>query len=338
MAEEKHYTGPEKAAIFLMSLGEEGAAKIMAEMEEREIQSIGNYMSTIGEVELYTVDEVTREFYGNMRGGGGGGLGISGLDFLRTTLMRALDPAKATEILNNITTPGEDLGGGLDTVRMLEPKVIAIFLANEHPQTAAIVLAHLETAVAGATLRELPEDSRMEIIYRLATLERVSPQVLRELDQALQSEFRSSGAVSGSKMGGVETASQIMGTIGRATESSILTAMDEVDPDLANEIRNLRFTYEDILKIDDHGVQLMLKEISQEDLLVSLKTASDELKEKIFSNMSERASTMLMEDLEALGLTKISDVERAQQKLVAAVKRLEDDGRVVVGGGGEELV
>ena len=337
MADEKKYTGPEKTAIFLMSLGEEGAAKIMAEMQEREIQSIGNYMSAIGEVELSAVDEISREFYSNM-GTGGGGLGISGLDFLKTTLMRALDPAKATEILNNITTPGEDLGGGLDTVRMLEPKVVAIFLSNEHPQTAAIVLAHLETAMAGATLREMPEEMRMEIVYRLATLERVSPQVLRDLDEALQSEFRSSGAVSGSKMGGVETAAQIMGIIDHATESSILTAMDEVDPDLANEIRNLRFTYEDILKIDDHGVQMMLREISQEDLLVSLKTASDELKDKIFSNMSERASTMLKEDLEALGLTKITEVERAQQKIVSAVKRLEEDGRLVVGGGGEELV
>ena len=320
-----------------MSLGEEGAAKILAEMEEREIQSIGNYMSTIGEVEMATIDEVSREFYKGMAVGGGG-LGISGLDFLKTTLMRALDPAKATEILNNITAPGEDLGGGLDTVRMLEPKVIALFLANEHPQTAAIVLAHLETSVAGAALREMPEESRMEVVFRLATLERVSPQVLRELDQALQSEFRSSGAVSGSKMGGVEAASQIMGTIDRATESSILTAMDEVDPDLANEIRNLRFTYEDILKIDDHGVQMMLKEISQEDLLISLKTASEELMEKIFSNMSERASTMLKEDLEAMGLTKITEVERSQQKIVSVIKRLEDEGRIIVGGGGEELV
>ena len=337
MAEEKKYTGPEKAAIFLMSLGEEGAAKVLAEMEEREIQSIGNYMSTIGEVDITTVDEVSRDFYKGMAVGGGG-LGISGLDFLKTTLMRALDPAKATEILNNITAPGEDLGGGLDTVRMLEPKVIALFLANEHPQTAAIVLAHLETAVAGATLKEMPDETRMEVVYRLATLERVSPHVLRELDQALQSEFRTSGAVSGSKMGGVEAASQIMGTIDRATESSILTAMDEVDPDLANEIRNLRFTYEDILKIDDHGVQMMLKEISQEDLLISLKTASEELTEKIFSNMSERASTMLREDLEAMGLTKITEVERSQQKIVSVVKRLEEEGRIIVGGGGEELV
>ncbi len=337
MAEEKKYSGPEKAAIFLMSLGEEGASKILAEMQEREIQSIGNYMSAMGDVELSTVDEVSREFYNNMATGVGG-LGISGLDFLKTTLMRALDPAKATEILNNITTPGEDLGGGLDTVRMLDPKVVANFLSNEHPQTAAIVLAHLDTGMAATTLREMPEESRMEIVYRLATLERVSPQVLRDLDEALQFEFRTSGAVSGSKMGGVESAAEIMGTIDRATETSILTAMDEVDPDLANDIRNLLFTYEDILKIDDHGVQMILKEISQEDLLISLKTASDELKGKIFSNMSERASSMLKEDLEALGLTKITEVERSQQKIVSIVKRLEEEGRVVVGGGGEELV
>lgn len=320
-----------------MSLGEEGASKILAEMQEREIQSIGNYMSAMGDVELSTVDEVSREFYNNMATGVGG-LGISGLDFLKTTLMRALDPAKATEILNNITTPGEDLGGGLDTVRMLDPKVVANFLSNEHPQTAAIVLAHLDTGMAATTLREMPEESRMEIVYRLATLERVSPQVLRDLDEALQFEFRTSGAVSGSKMGGVESAAEIMGNIDRATETSILTAMDEVDPDLANDIRNLLFTYEDILKIDDHGVQMILKEISQEDLLISLKTASDELKGKIFSNMSERASSMLKEDLEALGLTKITEVERSQQKIVSIVKRLEEEGRVVVGGGGEELV
>jgi flagellar motor switch protein FliG len=337
MAEERKYSGPEKAAIFLMSLGEEGASKILAEMQEREIQSIGNYMSAMGDVELSTVDEVSREFYNNMATGVGG-LGISGLDFLKTTLMRALDPAKATEILNNITTPGEDLGGGLDTVRMLDPKVVANFLSNEHPQTAAIVLAHLDTGMAATTLREMPEESRMEIVYRLATLERVSPQVLRDLDEALQFEFRTSGAVSGSKMGGVESAAEIMGNIDRATETSILTAMDEVDPDLANDIRNLLFTYEDILKIDDHGVQMILKEISQEDLLISLKTASDELKGKIFSNMSERASSMLKEDLEALGLTKITEVERSQQKIVSIVKRLEEEGRVVVGGGGEELV
>jgi flagellar motor switch protein FliG len=270
---------------------------------------------------------------------GTGGLGIGGMDFLKTALMKALDPAKATEILNNITTPGEEMGGGLETVRMLEPGTIASFMVNEHPQTAAIVMAHLEPQKASQTIREMPEENRMEIIHRMATLGRVAPNILRELDEALQNEFRASGAVSGSKLGGVETASHIMGALDRATETSILTAMDEVDPDLANEIRNLRFTYEDITKVDDQGIQLILKEVNQEDLLISLKTASDALKEKWMSNMSERAAMMVKEDLEGMGPTKISDVEKTQQKIIAVCKQLEEDGKISIGGGpGEELV
>ena len=325
------FTGPEKAAILLMSMGEESAAKVMANLDEREIQAVGNYMSSLGDIDKGNIDSVNKEFYDAVESGTGG-LGITGMDFLKNTLMKALDPAKATEILNNISTPGEEVGGGLETVRMLEPKTISSFVVSEHPQTAAIVIAHLEPPVASQVIRELPEENRMEIIHRLATLERVAPNVIRELDEALQAEFRTSGAVSGSKLGGVESAAHIMGSLDRATETSILTSLDEVNPDLANEIRNLRFTYEDILKIDDNGIQLVLKEVNQEDLLISLKTASDELMEKLFSNMSERASLMLKEDLESMGPTKISDVEKAQQKIIAVCKTLEESGKIAIGG------
>jgi flagellar motor switch protein FliG len=335
---DKKFTGPEKAAILLMSMGEETAASVLANLDEREIRQLGNYMASLRDVDIPIMDAITKEFYDAVDTGTGG-LGIGGMDFLRSTLMKAMDPAKAAEILNNITSPGEELGGGLETVRMLEPRAIASFLVNEHPQTAAIVIAHLETLMASQTIREMPEENRMEVIHRLATLERVSPQIIRELDEALQAEFRSSGAISGNKLGGVETAAHIMGSLDRATETSILTAMDEIDPDIANEIRNLRFTYEDIIKIEDQGIQLVLKEISQEDLLISLKTASDELRDKWFGNMSERAGLMLKEDLESLGPTKISDVEKAQQKIIGVCKKLEEDGKVVIGGaGGEELV
>lgn len=325
------FTGPEKAAILLMSMGEESAAKVMANLDEREIQAVGNYMSSLGDIDKGNIDSVNKEFYDAVESGTGG-LGITGMDFLKNTLMKALDPAKATEILNNISTPGEEVGGGLETVRMLEPKTISSFVVSEHPQTAAIVIAHLEPPVASQVIRELPEENRMEIIHRLATLERVAPNVIRELDEALQAEFRTSGAVSGSKLGGVESAAHIMGSLDRATETSILTSLDEVNPDLANEIRNLRLTYEDILKIDDNGIQLVLKEVNQEDLLISLKTASDELMEKLFSNMSERASLMLKEDLESMGPTKISDVEKAQQKIIAVCKTLEESGKIAIGG------
>ncbi|MBT6248815.1 MAG: flagellar motor switch protein FliG, partial [Nitrospina sp.] len=285
-------SGPERAAVLLINLGEEIAAKVLANLDDREIQNIGNYMSALGDVDMSVMDGINKEFY-EMVESGTGGLGIAGMDFLKTALMQALDPAKATEILNNITTPGEEMGGGLETVRLLDPKIISSFIVNEHPQTAAIILAHLDPPVASLTIRELPEEHRMEIIHRLATLERVAPSVIRELDEALQSEFRTSGAVSGNKLGGVEVAAEVMGSLDRTTETSILTSMDEVDPDLANEIRNLRFTFEDILKIDDNGIQMIMKEINQEDLLIGLKTATDELKEKLFTNMSERAALMM---------------------------------------------
>ena len=334
---ERKYTGPEKAAILLMTLGEETAALVLANMDEREIQNIGNYMSALGDVDLSVMEMVTKEFYDLVQSGGGG-LGVGGKDFLKNALMQAMDPAKATDILNNITTPGEELGGGLETVRMLEPKVISSFLVSEHPQTAAIILAHLDPAVASHALSELPEKNRMEIVHRLATLERVAPNVIRDLDEALQAEFRTSGAVSGNKLGGVAVAASLMGKLDRTTETTILTAMDEVDQELADEIRNLRFTFEDILKIDDNGIQIMMKEIQQEDLLVALKTASDDLKEKLYNNMSDRAALMLKEDLDSLGPTKMSDVEKGQQKIIAVCKKLEDEGKIVIGGGGEEMV
>jgi flagellar motor switch protein FliG len=333
----RKYTGPEKAAILLMTLGEETAALVLANMDEREIQSVGNYMSALGDVDLSVMDMVNKEFY-DLVESGGGGLGVGGVDFLRTALMQAMDPAKATEILNNITTPGEEMGGGLETVRLLDPKIISSFVINEHPQTAAIILAHLDPPVASLTIRELPEENRMEVVHRLATLERVAPAVIRDLDEALQAEFRTSGAVSGNKLGGVEVAAAVMGSLDRTTETTILTAMDEVDPDLANEIRNLRFTFEDILKIDDNGIQMIMKEINQEDLLIALKTATDDLKEKIFGNMSERAGLMLKEDLESLGPTKISEVEKGQQKIIAVCKKLEEDGKLIIGGGADTLV
>jgi flagellar motor switch protein FliG len=230
------------------------------------------------------------------------------------------------------------MGGGLETVRLLDPKIISSFIVSEHPQTAAIILAHLDPPVASLTIRELPEENRMEIVHRLATLERVAPSVIRELDEALQAEFRTSGAVSGNKLGGVEIAAEVMGSLDRETETSILLAMDEVDLDLANEIRNLRFTFEDILKIDDAGIQQIMKEINQEDLVIGLKTATDELKEKLFSNMSERAGLMMKEDLESLGPKKISEVQKAQQKVIAVCKKLEEDGKIVIGGGADEMV
>ena len=330
-------SGPEKAAILLMSIGEDNAGNVMSNMEEREIQAIGNYMSALGDVDQETMDQVTKEFYMATRTGIGG-IGIAGGDFLKAALMKAMDPAKATEILNNISTPGEDLSGGIETLRMLEPKNIAAFLLNEHPQTAAIVLAHLDETVVGQVISEIPEEKRTEIMLRLATLERVSPNVIRELDVALQGELRQQGASSGNRLGGVALTAQIIGTMDKDVEAGIMAELEESNPELAQEINDLRFVFEDINKIDDPGIQLILKEIDQAGLPLALKTASDELKEKLFFNMSERASDMLKDDLENLPPTKLADVEKEQKKIIEVCKKLEGEGKIQVGGAGEELV
>ena len=333
----KNLSGPEKAAILLMSIGEDNAGNVMANMEEREIQAIGNYMSALGDVDQETMDQVTKEFYMATRTGIGG-IGISGADFLKASLMKAMDPAKATEILNNISTPGEDLSGGLETLRMLEPKNIATFLMNEHPQTAAIVLAHIDENIVGQVIAEVPEEKRSEIMLRLATLERVSPNVIRELDVALQGELRQQGATSGNRLGGVAVTAQIIGTMEKDVEAGIMAELEESDPELAQQINDLRFVFEDINKIDDPGIQLILKEIDQAEMPLALKTASDELKEKLFFNMSERASDMLKDDLENLPPTKLADVEKEQKKIIEVCKKLEGEGKIQVGGAGEELV
>ena len=328
--------GAEKAAILLMNLGEEKAAQVLANMDEREIQTIGNYMSSLGNIDLQVMDSVNKDFY-NLLESGTSGLGKAGTDFLKSALHQALDPAKATEILDNITSPGEEMGGGLETIRLLEPEVIAGFMENEHPQTAAIILAHLEPDVASQAVKKISESKRMEIVHRLATLERVSPQVLKELDDALQAEFQYSGNISGNKLGGKTVAARLMGAMDRATESTILSSMEEIDSNMANEIRKLRFTFEDLERVEDEGIRLVLKDVSSEDLVVALKTASEELKIKVFTNMSDRAASMLQEELELLGPTKISTVEKAQNKIISICKHLEDSGAIAMDRG-EALV
>jgi len=321
--------GPEKAAILLMNLGEDKAAQVLENMDEREVETLSNYMSTLNSLDVKLMDSVNKDFYSIFKLETTG-LSRSGSNFFKSTLHQAKGSTKANEILKNITSPEQELGSGLETIRRLDPQVIAGFIENEHPQTAAIILAHLEPEVASQTVKEVSENKQAEIVHRLATLEKVSPQVLKDLDEALQTEFKYSGAIAENKLGGKTAAAKLMSSLDKATESMILSSIDGIDPDMANEIRELRFKFEDIQKIDAEGIQLILSEVDSEDLLVSLKTASDELKTKIFENMSDRVAILLQEDLELLGPTKISDVEKAQQKIVSICRRLEKNGTIII--------
>ncbi len=322
--------GPEKVAVFLLSLGEAVAAKILAEMDQHEIQLIGKQMSALGDIDSKTLEQINREFIEQTQNGPGAWM-EKGSDFLKSALKKTLNPEKVAEVLDNISAPGDGLGGGLETLQSMEAPQIASFLVGEHPQTAAIVMTFLEPGVAGKVLRDLPEDRRLDIVKRVASLEKVSPQALKELDETLRDEFRAAGISSGSALGGKATASRILGGLDRQTEKALLSQLEEIDPAMAEEIRNLRFTFEDIIKIDDSDVQMVLTEAGREDLTAALKTASEELKEKIFSNLSLRAARMLKEDLESLGPTRLSVVEKAQQTIVELFKSFESRGKIAIG-------
>ncbi|HLC25547.1 MAG TPA: flagellar motor switch protein FliG [bacterium] len=333
----EEYTGPEKSAILLLSLGEDIAAAILKYMEEPEIQKLSNYMSQVDAVSGDTVNRITQEFY--QKALEGGGLTRGGGEYLRKVLSLALDPEKVDWILENISVPSEETG--LETIKWLDPKTIASFTRGEHPQTIAIILAHLESQQATAVLGELPEILRSEVALRIATLERIPSGVLKDLGEVLQKELQATGTVETvrkSTIGGVEVVAEMLNQMDQSMEHGILSKIEETHPDLAEQIRQLMFVFEDLIHVDDRGMQQIMKEVSTDNLVPALKTASEGLREKIFRNMSERAAMMLKEDLEALGPVRLADVEKAQQAIVRVAKKLEDEGKILIGKrGGEDV-
>ena len=331
--------GPEKVAVLMVTLGDNLASKVFTLLTDKEIQQVGNYMSLMENIEPEVVENVVREFYEALESGAGGML-AGGREYLKKLLEKSMNPKKVEEVLAKIATPGqtEDVGGGLDAIRHLDSKTVATFLRNEYPQTVAIILAHLDSYQAADILKNMPERFRSEIVFRMATMERVNPSIVADLDMALAAEFQSAGAIEGSRLGGVESVAELVNHLDHNIESAILSEIESTHPELAEEIRSLMFVFEDLMNVDDKGMQAILKEIGKDDLVLALKTASDPLKEKIFKNQSKRAAEMLREDLESLGPVKLSDVEKAQQNILRTVKKLQAEGKVVLAGGGEELV
>lgn len=332
-------SGPEKVAILMVAIGEELASKVLGNLDEREIGQVGNYMSYMETVAPDQIDLVVKEFHESLEGGEGGML-RGGRDYLKKMLERSMDPTKVNDILNKITTPGavEELSGGLEAMQHLDPKTLAGFLRNEHPQTIAIILSHLEGPQSAEIIKLLPERFQSEVILRIATLERIGSGVLKNLDHALAAEFQTSGAVEGSKLGGIESAAEIVNALDHNLEVSVLSEIESNSPELAENIRQLMFVFEDLISVDDRGMQTILKELNNEDLILALKTASEGLVNKIFQNMSKRAATMMQEDIATMGPVKLSDVEKAQQSIIRVAKRLEEEGKIILAGGGEELV
>ena len=324
-------SGPEKAAIFLLTLGEDFTAKVFQRLEEEEIRTVGRQMAKIDHVEQDDIANLLKEFRSDE---GGAGLFLSGDDLLESALRKAMESDKANAILDDIRSDWRLTL--FQKARKLDPKILVNFLRNEHPQTIALVMAVLDQSQAAVILGELKEEQRVEVIIRMSELDKVSPEILVEIDRVLQEELLSVEGVEGQRLGGVEMVAEILNNADRALEASILEGVEEQREELADEIRRLMFVFDDLIGVDDRGIMAILKEVSSDDLKLALKTAAAELQEKIFKNMSTRAVEMLKEELEMMGPTRLKDVETAQQSILKIAKRLEQEGKVQLSAGGGE--
>jgi len=330
-------TGPKKAAILLLALGEDAAADVMKNLEEAEIQQVGYYMSRFTDVSPEELDIVLEEFYRNSVMADEGVNISSSPDFVKNALTKALGADRAKELSDNLGAGEEE--AGLEALRYAEPIMIANYIRTEHPQTIALILSYLKNAEqSSAVLRDLPESLQADILYRMAVIESIPPGVISEMNEVLTEEMKTAGSMATS-VGGVEPVAEILNSVDKATETRILASIEETNPDLAEQIRELMFTFEDMALIDAKQMQLVMKDVDQADMVLALKTASDAVKELIFSSMSSRAAEMVREDLENLGPAKLSDVEAAQQKIIKVVKKLEEAGTITIAGaGGGDLV
>lgn len=328
-------TGPEKAAIFMLTVGEDFSAEVFKRLDPSDIKLVGRQMAKVDKVDKEDVKALLNEFKSDT---GEQDLFLSGNELLEGALKRALQGDKASEILEEIRSDWKLTL--FQKARKLEPKVLVNFLRNEHPQTVALVLAVLDHAQASQILAELAEDVQIEVVMRMAELDKVSPEILVDVDRVLQDELLSVEGMEGQRLGGVETVAEILNNADRALEASVLEGIEEQREALADEIRRLMFVFEDLMSVDDRGIQAILKEVSTDDLKIALKIASEELAEKIFSCMSSRAVEMLKEDMEIMGPTRVKDVEAAQQAIIKIAKRLEQEGKVQLlqGGGEDEFV
>ena len=330
-------TGPKKAAILLLALGEDAAADVMKNLEEAEIQQVGYYMSRFTDVSPEELDIVLEEFYRNSVMADEGVNISSSPDFVKNALTKALGADRAKELSDNLRAGEEE--AGLEALRYAEPIMISNYIRTEHPQTIALILSYLKNAEqSSAVLRDLPESIQADILYRMAVIESIPPGVISEMNEVLTEEMKTAGSMATS-VGGVEPVAEILNSVDKATETRILSSIEETNPDLAEQIRELMFTFEDMALIDAKQMQLVMKDVDQADMVLALKTASDAVKELIFSSMSSRAAEMVRDDLENLGPAKISDVEAAQQKIIKVVKKLEEAGTIIIAGaGGGDLV
>lgn len=328
----KTLTGEQKAGILLRAIGEEAAAQVMKQLDPKEIKKLGSFMSGTAQISREDEEAVISDF---QAASATGDVRFHGREFIKTVLTKALGSDKASRIIESMTQKNYP---GIEALKWVDVKTLTQMLKVEHAQTVAVILAQLESDQAGQVLASLPEDMRGDIALRLATMKEVQPDVLEELSDTLQETLLAGTGMNAHSVGGAEVIANILMRMDKANEGGIMARITENSQTLADNIRALMFVFDDIVKVDDRGIQELMKEISKEELPVALRGANPDVKEKFFKNMSSRAAEMLKDDMEARGPVKVSDVEKAQQNILKVCRKLEDEGRIVIAGVGEEML
>ena len=329
-------TGKQKAAIFLLAIGTEAASQIFKNLKEEEVKELTHEIAKLKNVPSKVIQSVVEEFYQMMMARDY--VLNGGIDYAQNLLVQALGPEKTERIVRKLLNPSseEEEISGFERLQEADNDQIISFLQKEHPQIVAVILSKLSPEKAAAILSELPHDMQVDVVYRMARAKRISPELLTEVEKALESQFEADFSQDIGELGGSKKVADILNQASKITERVILDGLVTVDPELVNEIKNLMFTFDDLIKLDDRSIQKVLKEIDMKELSVALKGASDEVKEKIFSNMSERAGRMLQEEMEYLGPVRLKEVEEAQRRILNVVLNLEDSGEIVIPRKGEE--
>lgn len=332
MAARKGLSGRRKAAIMLISVGTELSAEIFQHLEQEEIEALTLEIVSVGKITPEVRENILKEFcdmhlaqeY----------IAAGGIEYAEQVLEKALGTNKAKEVLNKVV--GMLKTSPFDVVKNTPPEQLLNFIENEHPQTIALVLSYLPAANAATILGALPQEVQSDVAMRVALMEGTSPEVLKEIERVLERKLSTYGAREVKEAGGVKSLVEILNSVDRSTERAILDRLEEENPEIADEVRKSMFVFEDIALLDDRSLQLVLREIDLKDLAMSLKVATDDVKNKFFRCMSERASSMLKEDMEFLGAVRLRNVEEAQQRIVAQVRKLEESGQIQISRGGRE--
>ena len=332
---DKDMSGKQKAALLLISLGPEVSASVYKHLNEEEIEQLTLEISGVKKVESSVKEEIIEEFHNIALAQDY--ISQGGIGYAKTVLEKALGKDHAQAIINRLTSSLQVRP--FDFARRAEPSQILNFIQNEHPQTIALILSYLEAEQAGLILSQLPQEMQADIAKRIATMESTSPEVISEIEAVLERKLSSTVTQDFTETGGVDAVVEVLNGVDRSTEKTILDALEIQDPELAEEIRKRMFVFEDIITLDNRSIQRVIRDCENEDLILAMKVSSEEVKDILFKNMSQRMAESFKEEMDVMGPVRLRDVEEAQSRIVGIIRRLEDAGEIIIArGGGDDII